>query len=124
MAFQEVGFIDWESFLTFTGQLRTFGRDAWGQLTASSVTTVPVIVYSEQDNQNNTVPMGTQALQHFACIPSSFTVVPDYHLTAVVDPNGNTVLADAKIKTVQDFNHHTCGARIKLLTLEITASPV
>ena len=119
MAFQERGFIDWLSFLTYEAQLRTFTIDAYGQPVASAVSTVPIIVFTEKDEVLNTTPLVTGASGHYACIPSSYAVQVDDHIRDVTDPLGAVVLADARVQVVDDLNHHRCGARIKVLRLEI-----
>lgn len=118
------GMMNIDNFLRHVGQLRIQSYDGYGQPTTTAVTTVPCLIYTEDNPVNNTIPARTGRYSHFAVIPSSVTVNADYHISSVVDPNGNSVLADARITDVTNFNHWRFGERIKVLHLELPTNPV
>ena len=122
MAWPQLGFIDIESFLKHSGILAATGTSEYGETTIVSSSTVACYVYTEAENSTNSTPATTDRIRHFALIPSSVTCGVDYHLSSVTDPNGSTVISNARVTLVQDFNSHRYGARIKLLYLEIPSN--
>lgn len=118
------GFLNVGNFLTQKGQLKSTYIDDSGQTVASAVTTVDCLVYTE-NNQNKDAPLlNTGVGVYYAVFRGNVTVQAEYHLSSVVDRNGNTVLADARIVLVRDLNHHRFGTRTKEATLEITRPPL
>jgi hypothetical protein len=118
------GLMNLDVFLRHVGQLRVQSYDVYGQPTASSVNTVACLVYTEENPETDSTPARVGRCRHFLVIPSSVTVHANYHISNVVDPNGNVVLADARITDVMNFNHWRFGERIKVLHLELPTNPV
>lgn len=122
MAFPAEGFLDLTRFMTHVGQLRHSTYNEYGETVITSVFTISCGVYQLDIFGNDTIPARTDRESHFAVI-STPAALPDYYLTAVKDPGGNTVLADARVTRVIDYAHPQYGQRAKLLYLEITDSP-
>lgn len=95
-----------EDYLTQVGQLRFVTRDAFGDTSISSVQTVSCYVYTEEDEQRSTNPTMTRGIRHNALLPYSVrgNTQTGVHLSSVVDPYGNTVLNDARIVDILDYN--------------------
>lgn len=116
------GLIKFSTYATQVGQLRTMGRSAFGDVSETSITTVNLLVYFEEDEQRQTSPNVTPLTRHFAILPTSATVNTGDHLKDVVDKNGNAVLSDARILLVDDYNSHRYGSRFKRVQLDLGLS--
>lgn len=113
------GLIQNDKYFTQFGQLRAMSPTRFGDLSETSVVTVPCLVYQEEVKEMQTTPAIGTGVRHFACLSNTFTVVEGDHLTAVTDRFGREVISDARVVKITDYNSWRHGSRFLRLELDL-----
>ena len=110
------GLIQNDKYFTQVGQLRTMTKTKYGE---TSLTTIPCLVYQEEDKESQTTPAVGTRTRHFACFSNTFVASEGDHLTAVVDQFGIPVITDSRIVKINDYNSFRHGSRFHRFELDI-----
>ena len=111
--------IDIRKYATQTGQLVSVTRDGFGDVDVTTITTISLLVYQERERQDQTNPTLTPAVRHMAVFASSIAVSEHDHLQSVVDREGATVLANARVKQIIQFGHWRYAQRFQAVELDV-----
>lgn len=113
------GLIKFEKYATQVGQLRTMSRSGYGDSVQTAVTTINLLVYQEEEKQQQATPNVTQLVRHFAIIPKDSVVSTGDQLKDVVNHLGEPVLSDARILLVNDYNSWKYGNKFQRVQLDL-----
>jgi len=106
-------------YATQIGQLRSMGRDQFGDAAQTLVTTIACLVYQDADAQAAGTPTDTGTARYIAVVPSSVAVRMHDHLSEVVDKSGNPIISDSRVVRVTEYNHWRFGPEFKQLELSV-----
>lgn len=116
------GLIQFENYATQVGQYVTMGRSAWGDVSETSVTTINLLLYQEEDSQDQTNPNVTGGVRHFAIVSKDLTVQTGDHIRQVVNHLGVTVLVEARVLLVNDYHMWRHGNKFRRVQLDLDLS--
>ena len=116
------GLIQNDKYFTQFGQLRTMGRTNFGDPIQTALTTIPCLVYQEENRETQTTPAVGPRVRHFACLSNTFAVSEGDHLTTVVDRFKRPVITDSRVVKITDYNGHRHGSRFLRLELDLELS--
>jgi len=108
------------NFLTQTAQLHQKTFSEFGDTDLTTVITVKCLVYQASDEQVQSSPAVSRLREQRAIVSDAVTFVEKGDmLKAVVDAFGVTVLDEARIVEVMDFDHWSYGRRFRQLILSV-----
>ena len=113
------GLIQNDKYFTQFGQLRTMGHDKFGDPVETNVTTVPLLVYQDDQREVQTTPAVSQKTRHFVTISSTFAVSEGDQRTQITDRFGIAVLPDSRIVKITGYNSFRHGSRFHRLELDV-----
>ena len=102
-----------------TGQLRSMGRNGYGDSVVTTVATVKCLVYQDTDEQRMTNPVITNLNKHFALIPTGITIKLHDHLSVVVNQFGESIIDDARVTNITNFGSWRRKIRFRKLELKL-----
>ena len=107
-------------YVTQVGQLRYSAFDEYGDTQVTTISTTSCLVYTEREEQDQTVPAVTGKIKYFAVIGDITSQIRKGDmLTNVIDKFGNSVISDARIVEIIDFDHWRHGRRFRQLRLDL-----
>lgn len=108
------------NFRTQTGQLCSHSISQFGDTDITSVYTISCLVYRGSDFQMQGAPLVTRE-RELRCIVSHATTFVEKGdiLRTVVDKDGVTVLDEARVRDIEDYDHWEYGRRFRQLILDV-----
>ena len=108
------------TYMKHTGQFKAVTRSDYGDSVVSTVTTSACFVYLKEESESAGSNIGGVDFTHKVIFPPSVTAETGYHLTDVVDSDGNSVLSEAEIGMVEEVRHWKRGLVFKQAELKIS----
>lgn len=90
----------------------------------TTVATISCLVFKEEDQLTDGVPIDTKTGMHLAIVPNSLTVAIDDYLVTVIDSFGNTVISNGRVTEVVQYAPWYRGIEFKVLRLDANQTRV
>lgn len=116
------GLIQNDKYFTQVGQLGRRVRSSYGDTSITSITTINLVLYQEQDQTLIAAPAMDTSIRHFACIPSSSVPRQGDEIRNVVDQFGNALLEGGRIDEIIAYNDPFHGTRFLRVRLDLDLS--